>query len=468
MPSPEFRASRRRALSETVGRPILLVGSGVRMRNLPMTHLPFRQDSTFLYFTGCTAPNAALLLAHGQETLFLPEHSASDALWHGQVESLADTAGKLGFSDVRPVGALAEACAPHKGKLVSLPVPDVRRTELARKLTGQPLEFGLLHGDSRLVDSVIALRRVLAPEEHAEMRAAARITGAAHRAVMAATRPGRHERELRALFEGVLTAAGLTSAYHPILTVRGEVLHNFHATNRLEAGQLLLLDGGAEATSGYATDVTRTWPVDGRFSARQRAAYDAVLAAEMTAIEQVRAGVRYRDVHLAACRVLARWLADEGILTCDPDLAVEAGAHALFLPHGVGHLIGLDVHDLENFGDQAAYAPGRKRSSQFGTGYLRLDLDLEPGMVVTIEPGFYIVPAILNDASLTERFAKMVDLDRARSWMGFGGIRIEDDVAVTTAAADVLTGDIPKDPTELEALIGTGDLTIPSGLEALA
>jgi len=286
------------------------------------------------------------------------------------------------------------------------------------------------------------------------MRTTAAVTDRAHRAAMAATRPGAHERDVAAAFEDVVLRAGLTTAYPSIVTVRGEILHNFHYVNPLEDGQLMLLDGGAEAASGYATDVTRTWPVSGSFTPRQRAAYDAVLEAQLEAIDRVRAGTRYREVHTTASLVLARFLVDEGLISGSPEDAVATGAHALFFPHGVGHLIGLDVHDLENFGDRAAYAAGRERSEQFGTGYLRLDLDLQPGMVVTVEPGFYVVPAILGDALLRERFATQVDFDAAASWAGFGGIRIEDDVAVTSADPEVLTGNIPKAVDDLLPCVG--------------
>ncbi|MDP6935608.1 MAG: M24 family metallopeptidase, partial [Myxococcota bacterium] len=231
------------------------------------------------------------------------------------------------------------------------------------------------------------------------------------------------------------------------------------------AGDLLLLDGGAEAASGFATDVTRTWPVSGCFDPRQKAVYEAVLASQQAGIDHCRAGVRYREVHDVSSRVLAEFLRSEGLLRCDADTSIETGAHAVFFPHGVGHLIGLDVHDLEAFGDQATYAPGRARSPLFGTGYLRLDLDLEPGMVVTVEPGFYVVPAILEDRALQSRLGDLVDFERARSWLGFGGIRIEDDVAVTPGAPEILTGSIPRSIEDVEAAVGTSDgLTLGLGV----
>jgi Xaa-Pro aminopeptidase len=453
MLSPDLHAARRAALSSEVGKPILLMGNSARSRNLPMSPLPFRQDSSFLYFTGCTRPGAALLLVDGEATLYLPKPADDDALWHGYVERLEDMGAQVGISRVRPQDAL-EADAASLGAIATIAVPDLAQTQRASRIIGDDLVFGSHNGDDGLIEAIIQMRRLLSSEELDEMRATARVTDAAHRAAMAATRPGAHERDVAAAFESVVTRAGLTTAYPSIVTVRGEVLHNFHHVNPLEHGQLLLLDGGAEAATGYATDVTRTWPVSGRFTPRQEAAYAAVLQAQLEAIALVRPGVRYREVHEAASLVLARFLRDEGLLRCSPEAAVETGAQALFFPHGVGHLIGLDVHDLENFGDRAAYPADRQRSTQFGTGYLRLDLDLEAGMVVTVEPGFYVVPAILEDPTLRARFAGQVDFEAAAGWAGFGGIRIEDDVAVTTADPDVLTGAIPKEIGPLLSCIG--------------
>jgi len=450
---PNIHARRRQVLSTRVTGPILLMGNGHRARNLPMTPLPFRQDSTFLYYTGCDLPGAAALLLEGRCILFLPEPAPDDPLWHGEVPSLEALREHYGADEVRPATTLEEAVP--EGPVRVLAVADENRNRFAARLCGVPLAFGSEPGDPALVDAVIAMRRAKQDEEIAEIRLAAEHSAAAHVAVMRATHPGRSERALAALFDAVLAARGCVPGYGTILSQSGEVLHNERHDQVLSAGRLLLLDGGGEVATGYGADITRTWPVDGRFRPRQRAAYEAVLAALETAIPLCRAGVRYREVHDAASRVIARWLRDEGLITVDPDTSVETGAHGVFFPHGVGHLLGMDVHDLENFGDRPAYPPDRGRPEQFGTRYLRLDLPLEPGWVVTIEPGFYVVPAILADPGLRETLAGQVDFERAQEWIGFGGIRIEDNVLVTTKDPDVLT-EVPKTPGDVEALVGTG------------
>jgi Xaa-Pro aminopeptidase len=243
-------------------------------------------------------------------------------------------------------------------------------------------------------------------------------------------------------------------AYPSIVTVRGEILHNRHHGHTLADGQLLLCDAGAESTTGYATDVTRTWPVSGRFDARQRDAYQLVLEAQLAALDRRRAGLEYRDVHLAASRTLAAGLVGLGLLRGSPDELVASGAHAVFFPHGVGHLLGLDVHDLEGLGDRAGYAAGRARSPQFGLAYLRMDRPLAPDMTVTVEPGFYVVPALLADPALRQRLGDQVAWSEAERWIGFGGIRIEDDVRVTAGDPEVLTAETPKTIEEMEAIVG--------------
>lgn len=452
----EVFASRRAALAAAAaGRPVLLMGNGHRARNLPQYGVAFRQDSNFLYLTGCAEPGAAALVQpDGHTTLFLVLPAEDDGLWHGHVDTAEDLRARYGVHAVRAHTELEAACAGLAP--LTLAVPDEERNRQATHLTGIPLRFGREHGSEVLVEHLIEARRTKRPEELAEHRAAAAATEAAFRAAMAATRPGGSEAAVAALFEGALAARGYTTGYHSIVTVRGEILHNPTWHNPLRAGQLLLLDGGGEGPLGYGVDVTRTWPVSGRFDPRQRSAYEAVLEAQRASIALVRPGVRYRDVHMASAAVLARFLLDEGLLRGSLQEVLERHAHAVFFPHGVGHLLGLDVHDLETYGDRAAYAPGRARSPHFGTAYLRLDLDLEPGMLVTIEPGFYVVPAILTDTALRERFGGLVDWERAAGWVGFGGIRIEDDVVCTAGEPEVLTGGIPKTVDAVEAAVGQG------------
>ncbi len=447
-------AERRRRLSGLVPGPVLLMGNGERSRNLPMNKLPFRQDSTFLYFTGCAIPDAAMLLQDDYCTLFLvpPEHD--DALWHGEVEGFDTLRERYHVDAVRSIDELPVAIDDLTVQTIA--VADESKNRRLTEITGEPLSFGKHYGDDALIDAIIALRRPKSQGEINELRAAAEVTAKAHVACMRGTRPGGHEQHLTALFQAILTYHDCTEGYGTILTQSGDVLHSRTHDAELHNGRLLLLDGGAEVRTGYGADVTRTWPVSGKFDGRQRAAYQAVLDAQKTSIALTRPGVRYRTVHDASCLVLAQFLADEKLLRVSPEAAVEIGAHAVFYPHGTGHLLGMDVHDLENFGDRPAYPKGQGRPDLFGTRYLRLDLPLEAGWVVTIEPGFYVVPAILADKKLRATFADAIDWDRAAQWAGFGGIRIEDDVLVTADGPDVLTGSIPKEIAELEAIIGVG------------
>jgi Xaa-Pro aminopeptidase len=278
---------------------------------------------------------------------------------------------------------------------------------------------------------------------------------------MTHSKPGVSEHFLAGQVEGAFARAGCVAAYQSILSVRGEVLHNHGHANVLREGDIVLLDAGAEGERGYCNDVTRCWPVGGRFSPEGRDVYSLVLAAELAAIAQVKPGVRYRDVHLLAARVITEGLVSMGLLTGQVDDLVERGAHALFFPHGVGHQLGLDVHDLETFGDRLHYPKGRPRSSQFGLAFLRMDMDLAEGMTFTIEPGLYFVPAILHSPTFRQTFEKDVNWAKAEGFLamnqgrGFGGIRIEDDLLCTATGAEVLTASIPKGVSEVEHLAGS-------------
>jgi len=421
-------------------------------RNFLANQRPFRQDSTFLYFVGLSQPGAAVLIeAGGETTLFLAETDPGDLLWFGPTPSAEHWRTSCGAEQCCSYGEL------QPGEYLTLPLCELQANAEASRLSGQPLDPAQPSrtGSAALRRSVIELRMCRDAEEVAEHRAAVAVTAAAHKAAMAATRPGVTDTALDALIEAVFALHGMAPAYGSIVTVRGEVLHGHAVGTELQDGDLLLVDAGAESHAGYAADVTRTWPVNGRFSARQADIYNGVLAASGAGIDAVAAGVSYRDVHVAAARVLCRCLVDLGLLRGNVDGLVEQGAHAVFFPHGVGHLLGLDVHDMELLGDEVGYA-GAERSNQFGLNFLRLQRDLRVGMVVTVEPGIYFVPAILSDPQLQDRFGDAVHWQAAESWTAFGGVRIEDDVLVTSDGAEVLSASLPRGIEAVEALVGSG------------
>lgn len=454
-------SDRRRDLAGRLGKtPAVIFAGGLRARNYAANTYPYRADSHFIYLSGAAIPDAALLVVDGRAELFMEPSADDDALWHGEVPGWDEIARRTGVDRVRPLSELGDEVKAAGGtdRIATLPSADPRTRHRQYHWLGRRWDdvAELTDADAELADAMIALR--LTHDEGAieQLQRAAEGTTAAHLAGMAATRPGLREHHVRAAMEAALLERGMCPAYGSIVTVHGEVLHNVEYHHPIADGDLLLADVGAEY-EGWAGDVTRTWPVGGKFSPTQRAMYDIVLQAQKEAIDLVRPGTRYRDVHLRASLVLARGLVDEGVLVGDPATLVERGAHALLFPHGVGHLLGLDVHDMEDLGDRAGYARGRTRSPQFGLGYLRLDRDLEPGMAVTVEPGLYIVPAILSNEDLCGPFVAdgTLDRDALARFSDVRGIRIEDDVLCTADGPLVLTTDIPKEVADVERHVGT-------------
>lgn len=453
-PASAFLARRDALLRSLGGSCALLPAGRPRSRNYPANRYPFRAESHFLYFVGRHLPEAALLFDEGGATLFTLPPCADDALWHGPREELSKLGQALSL-ETRPLSELPSVIARKKGEVATLPPNDDETAAWLSSLLGRRIEArsgAKISGqDAELAEKIIAKRLVHDEAAILELRQAASVTARAHLAGMRAARPGISESEVHAAMEREILAAGMTNAYGPIVTVHGEILHNEAHENRVGAHDLILADVGAETREGWAGDVTRTWPSSGRFSETQRVVYEVVLRAQEAAILRARPGVRYRDVHEAACLTLTEGLVDLGILRGRASDLVDRGAHALFFPHGVGHLLGLDVHDMEDLGDRAGYAPGRARSARFGDRYLRLDRDLAPGMAVTIEPGFYQVPAILSDPSLVDPFRGDIDWERLASFADVRGIRIEDDILITEGEAEVLTAAIPKTVEAVEA-----------------
>jgi Xaa-Pro aminopeptidase len=420
-----------------------------RPRNFAGNQYPFRAESHFLYFVGRPLRGAALLVRPDGALLYAEPPDPEAALWTGREPSLEELATELSL-EVRPIAELS--ASPDTA---TLPAQDAETAAWQSDLLGREIDPGSgpeLEGrDRELAERVIDLRLVHDEPAIEQVRRAARVTDRAHRAGMRATRPGLREAAVLAAMDAEIVAAGCTHAYQPIVTRHGEVLHDERHDRVIEASDLVLADVGAESPEGWASDVTRTWPASGRFSPTQRAIYEAVLSAQRAAIARVRPGVRYLDVHRAAGRALLDALIALGIFHGDPEDLYARGAAALFFPHGVGHLLGLDVHDMEDLGDRAGYAPGRTRSTSFGDRYLRLDRDLVPGMIVTIEPGFYRIPYLLERPEEIRDLESALDRNELARFADVRGIRIEDDVLVTEDGADVLTGAVPKEVGDVEA-----------------
>jgi Xaa-Pro aminopeptidase len=467
MPSLEHFQKRRSQFLDRIQQPVLLMAGGEVARNYAHNPFVYRADSNFLFFFADPEPGSAALFDPEARTvsLFLPERTAADALWHGASPSFEAMQAAQGVDVVLAVGGLEssvkEILAGRKPQ--SFAVADQRQTTRVRAITGEDLDFADSSrvGNPDLIQAIGSMRAIKTEEEVEEMRRTAAVTAEAHCSAMAHTRVGMGESELNGIVMGVFSKHACVAAYNNILSVRGEVLHNHSHGNTLMAGDVVLLDAGAENSSGYCSDVTRSWPADGSFGGEAGEIYDIVLAAEQAAIDLVRPGVRYRDLHLTSARVIAEGLLGMGILRGTLDGLLESGAQALFFPHGVGHLIGIDVHDMEAFGDAISYPGGRTRSSQFGLGHLRLDMDLAAGMTFTVEPGIYFVPALLKDQVKRAKFEQQVDWSRVDQFLsmnagrGFGGIRIEDDVLCTESGSELLTAEIPRARAAVEALVGS-------------
>ena len=442
---------RRKNLFQKINFPVILWSGSSISRNFPANLFPFRANSHFLYLAGIPLENAAILLDNHQLTLFMDDPHPNSALWHGESPKCSDFAAQIGADNYFPLSELKK----YSNNAATIAVGDLltynQQCEiLNRKILPAFKSEGI---DLELAQAIVSLR--LSHDQAAinQLKQSANVSIEAHKVGMSIVSGARTEAEVRAAIESIIIAENMTCAYNSIVTVQGEVLHNNNYNNILNSGDLLLADVGAENQLGWAADITRTYPVSGQFSATQRDIYDLVLLAHDTCINQITPGVEYQDIHLSACQVITSGLIDLGILKGNIQDLVEMDAHALFFPHGIGHLLGLDVHDMEDLGDLAGYAEGRKRSERFGLCYLRLNRPLQSGMLITIEPGFYQVPAILNDPKNREKYQDVVNWEQLEKFADVRGIRIEDDVLVTDSGYEILTQDLPNKAEEVENLV---------------
>jgi len=456
----EVFRERRNKIREAVGGGVILwLGHMLQPRNYTDNTYSFRQNSHFLYYTGLAEPDLAVLSypERDYDVLFSKPTTMDDIIWSGASQERMNFAVQAGIETIEDIGRLGVYLTKAQSQKIPINyLPPYQASSLfriAELLVIEPSDV-TAGASQRLKEEVARQRSIKSEIEIREIEDALRVTDHMHRRAMAVTKPGIYEYEIAGEIHAVALRANFQQAFTPIVTVRGQVLHNHSYNNLLQDGQLLINDSGAETSGGYSGDITRTIPVSGRFTPMQKDIYETVLSMQLGAIEAIRPGITYREVHLRASRILAERMIALGLMKGDPAAAVEAGAHALFFPHGLGHMMGLDVHDMEDLGDIVGYPKGVARSTQFGLNFLRLARPLEVGFVLTVEPGVYFIPALIDRWAEEKRHKDFIVYEKLDAYRSFGGCRIEDDVLVTDGGVQVLGPGIPKTIAEVEAAMG--------------
>jgi Xaa-Pro aminopeptidase len=451
-----YRNRRKELIEAMAGQgTLLLMGNNEVPMNYMSNPFRFRQDSNFLYFVGLDQPGLAVTIDTTSDKVILygNEVDVEDAVWTGSVTGLSELAELSGITKVRPIDTLSYHLQRANFLHYLPPYPADRKNFLASVFlkTTQEIETSYSHD---FVQAVVRLRSIKTDEEVVQIEDALnRATAGFHVEAMKMAVPDEYEYRIAGQIESSMLKNFCTPAYPTICTVHGEILHNHHHKDKLRKGQLLLVDAGAENELHYASDITRTSPVGGKFSQQQKDIYQIVLKTLNESIQLLKPGITYKSVHKNASKIIASGLIELGLLKGNAEEVVDAGAHALFFPHGLGHMLGLDVHDMEDLGeDIVGYDETVQRSKQFGTAYLRLARELEPGFVLTVEPGIYFIPILIQKWKSENKFSKMINYSKIDEYINLGGIRIEDNVLITDTSHRVLGNPIPKEINEIEEL----------------
>ena len=459
----EVYIERRKKLHQEVKSGLaLFLGNVDAAFNYPANQYHFRQDSHFLYFFGLQNQGFAGLMDfdNGVDYIFGNDFDIDDIIWMGVQPKVTELAAKAGIENSAPYAELAKLLAEAKmnGRTIHYLPP--YRGETIIELSAL---LGIANADVKpgmseeLIKAVVKLKEIKSDEEVAEIEKAVDIAYKMHTTSMKMAMPGRVEQEIAGTIEGISLALGGPVSFPIILSQDGQTLHNHNHSNVLQEGRMMVTDAGAETQESYTSDITRTVPVGGKFNERQAEIYQIVLDANMNAIAAIKPGIKYRDVHFIAARTIIEGLKKAGIMKGNVDEALKAEAHTLFMPHGLGHQMGMDVHDMEGLGeDYVGYDENTKRATTFGTAYLRLGKELKPGLVLTVEPGIYFIPDLIDQFRKEGKFTDFVNYDKLETYKDFGGIRIEDDILVTEDGHRVLGTPIPKTIEEVEEVMAEG------------
>ena len=453
---------RRRTLRSKVGSGLIVIfGHNEAPANYPANAYKFRQDSSFLYFFGQQRDGLVGVIDadSGCEWLIGDDIDIEDIIWTGFVPSVHDLAAEVGVEQSAPMADLKKLVdgARAKGQTVHF-LPPCRHDimiQIADLFGIHPLQTRAA-ASLPLIKAVVDMRAVKSPDEIAEIERAMAIGYEMHTTAMKACRPGVTEKYIAGLLEGIACSYGCKVSFNTILSMHGEIFHGDPSLRPLEAGRLMLCDAGAETVNNYCSDNTRVTPISGRFTSRQRDIYTIVEACHDLVIEKARPNLKWMDMHLDVCRLMTDRLKDLGLMRGNTDDAVAAGAHAMFLQHGLGHMMGMDVHDMEGLGQiYVGFDDEVRPSTQFGTDCLRCGRRIQPGWVLTDEPGIYFIPALIDKWRAEGLHKEFINYDLLETYKDFGGIRLEDDILITDTGCRVL-GEriIPYHADDVESFIG--------------
>ena len=453
---------RRAALKEQVGSGIiLLLGNNDSPANYPSNTYRFRQDSSFLYYFGQHRDGLAGIIDidNNREYLVGNDIDIEDIVWFGSVDSVADMAAQSGVANTLTMAQMADflSQARKKGRTIHF-LPPYRHDLMIQlmDILGIHPSQQRTQASVALIKAVVNQRAVKTPEEIAEIERACAIGYEMHTTAMKMCRPGVTEQEISGRISGIASSRGCMVSFQSIVSMHGEIMHGYPSPRPLEAGRLLLCDAGAETNENYCSDNTRTTPISGRFTQRQKEIYSIVEECHDYALSLAAPGVKWWDVHFGVCRLMTEKLKDLGLMKGDTEEAVRAGAHAMFMPHGLGHMMGMDVHDMEGLGQTYVGFDDEVQPNleQFGTNCLRCGRRLQEGFVMTDEPGIYFIPALIDDWKARGHCAAFLNFDMLETYKDFGGIRIEDDILITSDGCRFLGKDrIPYHIDEVEKFI---------------
>lgn len=437
----------------------LFLGNSEAAFNYPANQYHFRQDSNFLYFFGLDHPDLAGIIDidNNKDYIFGNDVDMDDIIWMGPQLLMKDRAAEVGIENTAPYTGLLEFLnnAINEGRKIHfLPTYRGEQTIELENLLGLLTARVADYVSEELIKAVVKLRSIKDKYEIEEIEKAIETAYEMHTTSIRMAKVGVVEQEIAGTIEGISLANGGPVSFPIILTINGQTLHNHYHGNTLTEGRLMITDAGAETTMSYVSDITRTVPVGGKFNQRQKEIYEIVLEANMKAIEAIKPGIEYRKIHLLSCKIIAEGLKKLGIMKGDIDEAVKQGAHAMFMPHGLGHMMGLDVHDMEDLKEEyVGYDEETKRSEQFGKAFLRLGRKLEPNFVLTNEPGIYFIPALIEKWKTEKINNNFINFNKVNEYIGFGGIRLEDDLLITETGSRYLGKRIPITVDDVERVM---------------